>query len=300
MSAAAPAAAAATAASFAARDSHESDSKKAQRIINALKAEADWANELRVSATEWKELCRFLILKAMDGDVRTITTGTHSPSPPLDAVWHRAMLRPVAYRDLCEKITVECGGERAIIDHDPRRVSDDMSVKASRFSSTLLRYQTLFGERASGPIWEYPEAIAAIRGVLPAAAGGSDPQPQRHVAPPMTSSSSSSGGSSSSEPPRPAAAAAVCPTTLATRASDMSFIVFAHCIHFDLRVFPLLVRRSDTVLSVKQKLEPICDTPAEQQRFFFGHKPLEDTHTLGEYNVENLAILHMIERLRGC
>jgi hypothetical protein len=63
------------------------------------------------------------------------------------------MLRPAAYRDLCETITAECGsGKKTIIDHDPSRADDGMSVKAVRFAATLVRYQALFDERASGPI----------------------------------------------------------------------------------------------------------------------------------------------------
>jgi hypothetical protein len=107
---------------------------------------------LRISAAEWKELARFLILKAIDDDVRTDTPGIFAIAA-LDAVWHRAVLRPAAYRDLYETITSECRGERAIIDHDPSRVSNDRSAKSSRFSRTLLRYQALFGERPPQPIW---------------------------------------------------------------------------------------------------------------------------------------------------
>jgi hypothetical protein len=65
------------------------DSNKAQRIYAMLNVGRDWANQLRVSGVEWKEMLRFLILKAIDGDLRTDTSGMHLPSPALDDVWHR-------------------------------------------------------------------------------------------------------------------------------------------------------------------------------------------------------------------
>jgi hypothetical protein len=50
-----------------------------------------------------------------------------------------ALLRPAVYRDLCQTITGACGGERAMVDHDPSRVDDDISMKAARYVTTLLR-----------------------------------------------------------------------------------------------------------------------------------------------------------------
>jgi hypothetical protein len=79
----------------------------------------------------------------------------------------------------------------AVIDHDPGRADDDMSAKAMRFTATMLRYQALFGERASAPIWEYPEAIAILRETLPVLA--SEPM-SAHVSSAVNGSSSSSSG----------------------------------------------------------------------------------------------------------
>jgi hypothetical protein len=149
-------------AAAAARNQHANENvrEKAQRIFDALNdAERDWAAELRIYPFEFEELSRFLILKAMDGDVRTDTPGIHSPSPELDSIWHVALLRPAAYRDLCETITGACGGERTIIDHDPSRVDDDMSVKAARYTTTLLRYQALFGQLIAQQLFVVHETL---------------------------------------------------------------------------------------------------------------------------------------------
>lgn len=56
-------------------------------------------HDLALSAAEakraWHELERFLL-------VASSSTGRQAPSPPLDQIWHSALLRPKAYNEYCE------------------------------------------------------------------------------------------------------------------------------------------------------------------------------------------------------
>jgi len=116
-------------------------SGRAMQIVNQI-AGSSWMKGLLRRGTFQRaqvvEYARFLVLKALTGDV--VLPLQHSPSGPVDVVWHAHMLMPQEYI----KMSYDLFGEGVVLEHEPTPEGDEQQV--ARLTFTLTLYKSVFGD----------------------------------------------------------------------------------------------------------------------------------------------------------
>jgi len=56
---------------------------------------------------------------------------------------------------------------------------------------------------------------------------------------------------------------------------------------------------TDTVATLKQKMQEKEGIPAHEQRLIFAGKELQEERALSDYNIQKASTVHMVLRLRG-
>ena len=65
------------------------------------------------------------------------------------------------------------------------------------------------------------------------------------------------------------------------------------------QVITLQVEKSDTVESLKSKIEDKEGIKSKDQRFVFGGKNLQDGNTLGDYNIQENSTINLVLHMQG-
>ena len=66
------------------------------------------------------------------------------------------------------------------------------------------------------------------------------------------------------------------------------------------KIISIVCRKSDTILTIKEKCGSHLDIPFLQQRIIYNGKQLEDDKLISDYNIVDGCSVHLVKRIGGC
>eukprot|EP00899_Mesostigma_viride_P003458 jgi/Mesvir1/13112/Mv26295-RA.1 len=285
----------------------------------------------RFGATECiAELVRFLILKA-DAE----RPSTLSPTGLVDDIWHRLLLFPRLYYQVCHAISGK------IMDHNPNEATGPPAKRSARIHNTIDAYAQTFPGWPSA-LWasglpsknaivvfqrdrlelatlSLPRAMSEtdILAVLSSQTGirASAMEliwQQRAVQSaefPLKSFIFDGGGNPGGVQ-RPLEtfpriiADVQCPSSLAAVGSsnlhNPRSAFHVHVKNLTGETITIYAASGDCIGDLKPRIQETEGTPADQQRLIFSGKQLEDEQTVGHYKLQQGCMIHLVFRLKGC
>jgi ubiquitin-large subunit ribosomal protein L40e len=65
------------------------------------------------------------------------------------------------------------------------------------------------------------------------------------------------------------------------------------------RILPVIVSKTDTIITIKEKILALEGTPFDQPRIIFAGRQLDEDNSLESYNIQHKSTIHFILRLKG-
>lgn len=207
------------------------------------------------------ELFRFLSIKAVHGS-------EVSPGIDLDRVWHKVILQTSLYCDLCESVLSQWSGE------DEREVRERNSrgvIEHSYLSS--LDGARKKDERYKHTLFLYSQLYghSTSNKLWPMNRDGA-----RCLPPALRSIS----------------------LPLSSRSHEGLLTVQIRTLIG--KTFSIATHRDETIGELKIRVEETDNTPRTDQHLIHNRRKMEDERTLGEYEIGEMDMIHLILRLSGC